>query len=128
MSQKIRYFKLDRWRKGKVITIISDYLKDVDDVILAIIFGSFIELESFRDIDIAIYTPNVDIDKIIWYSAELELTLNIPVDIIHLNTIPTTFKYYVLTKGLVIYEKYPGIYEALLNQVVDEKYLLNHIR
>ena len=127
MSQKIRYFKLDRWRKGKVITIISDYLKDVDDVILAIIFGSFIELESFRDIDIAIYTPNVDIDKIIWYSAELELTLNIPVDIIHLNTIPTTFKYYVLTKGLVIYEKYPGIYEALLNQVVDEKYLLNHI-
>ena len=127
MSQKIRYFKLDRWRKGKVITIISDYLKDVDDVILAIIFGSFIELESFRDIDIAIYTPNVDIDKIIWYSAELELTLNIPVDIIHLNTIPTAFKYYVLMKGLVIYEKYPGIYEALLNQVVDEKYLLNHI-
>jgi len=127
MSQKIRYFRLDRWRKGRVITTISDYLKDVDDVILAIIFGSFIELESFRDIDIAIYTPNVDIDKIIWYSAELELTLNIPVDIIHLNTIPTAFKYYVLMKGLVIYEKYPGIYEALLNQVVDEKYLLNHI-
>ena len=128
MSQKIRYFRLDRWRKSRVITTISDYLKDVDDIILAIIFGSFIELESFRDIDIAIYTPNVDIDKIIWYSAELELTLNIPVDIIHLNTIPTAFKYYVLTKGLVIYEKYSGIYEALLNQVVDEKYLLNHIR
>ncbi len=56
------------------------------------------------------------------------MTLNIPVDIIHLNIIPTTFKYYVLAKGLVIYEKYPGIYEALLKQAIDEKYLLNHIR
>ncbi|RLG58931.1 nucleotidyltransferase domain-containing protein [Candidatus Geothermarchaeota archaeon] len=128
MSQRIKYFRLDRQRKNEIIATISGYLKDVDDVILAIIFGSFIELESFRDIDIAIYAPNVDIGKIIWYSAELELTLNIPVDIIHLNIIPTTFKYYVLTKGLVIYEKYPGIYEALLNQVIDEKYLLNQIR
>lgn len=93
-------------------------------ILLAILFGSFIELESYHDIDIAIYTFKEDLTYYAKLSAKLELILKIPIDIVPLNQVSTKFRYKILTKGLIIVEKTAGLYEAILNQTYDElKYL-----
>ncbi len=52
--------------------------------------------------------------------AKIEFELKIPVDVVPLSGIDPKFKWKILTKGLLIIEKKPGLYEALLSQTIDE--------
>jgi predicted nucleotidyltransferase len=73
----------------------------------------------FRDIDIAIYSHAMDIDKLLKINSELELELGIPVDIVPLEQLNPTFRLKTLGRGLVIVEK-PGIYEYIFMLTCDE--------
>lgn len=107
-------------RKKKILEIIREVLEQEDKVLLAIVFGSFVELESFRDVDIAVYSLDSSLDYIASLSAKLELKLDIPVDVVPLTEIDAYFRYYVFTRGKIILEKVPGLYEALLRQTEGE--------
>jgi len=120
LESEYRYFRLSEHEKEKILEIIREVLEQEDKVLLAIVFGSFVELESFRDIDIAVYSLDSSLDYIVSLSIKLELKLDIPIDIVPLTEIDTYFRYYVLTRGKVILEKVPGLYEALLRQTEDE--------
>ena len=87
---------------------------------LAIVFGSFVELNSYRDVDVAIYAKSKDLEYIARRSAKLELELGIPVNVVPLDEISSKFRYNVLVNGIIVVEKISGIYEALLNQTLDE--------
>ncbi len=118
---RYRYFEMDVEERRRIIDRIVETLKERDDVLLAIIFGSFVELPEFRDIDIAVYVCRRDVLKaVIGLANILEERLGIPVDVVPLDYLPTRFRHYVLTKGVVILEKAPGLYEALLSQTIDE--------
>ncbi len=115
-----RYFRMNEHEKERVLDRVRELLMHEDKVLLAIVFGSFVELESFRDIDIAVYSLDTSLDYIAKLSAELELKLGIPVDIVPITELDPYFKLSILTRGKVILEKVPGLYEALLREAEDE--------
>ena len=59
-------------------------------------------------------------DAVIKLSVELEERLRIPVDVVPLNVVSPSFRHYILTRGEVVLEKRPGLYEALLMRTLDE--------
>jgi len=79
-----------------------------------------IELKTFRDIDLAIYTLNKSLNYITELSLMLEEMIKIPIDVVPIDEVSARFRRYILTKGKVILEKYPGMYEALLIMTLDE--------
>jgi predicted nucleotidyltransferase len=83
-EERFRYYRLSRDEKEALLKKIKEFLSRYD-VDLAIVFGSFVEGEVFRDIDIAIYSHAMDMDKLLKISSELELELGIPVDIAALD-------------------------------------------
>ena len=122
--KSLKYYSLSAEEKRKVIGLIREILSKEEQVLLAIIFGSFIELSSFRDMDIAVYSLNTTLNYLTELAVKIEEKLKIPVDVVPINNLPSKFKHYVLIKGLVILEKNPGLYEALLSQVTDELTLM----
>ncbi len=128
IDNELIYFSLNDEEKTKLISEIKETMFSNAQVLLAILFGSFIELDHFRDIDIAVYIPNATLKHIIRLSVELEKKLKIPVDVVPLNELPTKFKYNILLNGKVIVEKRKGLYEALLSQTLDELMIMEKIR
>jgi len=122
MSLGYKYFRAN---KKRLLERIKGFLDKDDNVLLAIIFGSFIELKNYRDIDMAVYLKKYDLDYILSLGAKLEFELEIPIDIVPLNEIDANFKKYILTKGQIIVEKVPGLFEALMNMTYDELFLIN---
>lgn len=118
---RYRYF---RGGKDAAMARIRDLLVREPHVLLAVIFGSFVELESYRDIDIAIYSLKRDLDYYLGLGARLELELGIPIDIVPIDEVPPRFRFEILRRGVVVVEKIPGLYEALLSQAVDELELM----
>jgi predicted nucleotidyltransferase len=117
-EERFRYYRLCRDEKEALLKKIKEFLSRYD-VDLAIVFGSFVEGEVFRDIDIAIYSHAMDIDKLLKISSELELDLGMPVDIVPLDQLNPIFRLKILRKGLVVIEK-PGIFEYLFMLTCDE--------
>jgi len=114
---------------GLASLLLKLYLNNVEYLVgaeLAIVFGSLVELESFRDVDVAVYASSreLDLDAVIKLSVELEERLHIPVDVVPLDAISPSFRHYILARGKVVLEKKSGLYEALLMQTLDELVVL----
>jgi len=117
MSSAYRYFE---GNKEEILRKLRSVLNSEEEVLLAIVFGSFVELNSYRDVDVAIYAKSKDLEYVAKLSAKLELELGVPVDVVPLDEISSKFRYNVLVNGIIVVEKISGIYEALLNQTLDE--------
>jgi len=92
--------------KKEVIKKIENFIKSHEKIIFAYIFGSFIEDETFNDVDIAIYVNENSISaKEIFYEIELsnqlEEIIKIPVDVIMLNRASDSILYRA-SKGILI--------------------------
>ncbi|ADM28655.1 DNA polymerase beta domain protein region [Ignisphaera aggregans DSM 17230] len=121
---KFRYYRMDQEEKRKVIEKLREVLQ-AEGIRLAILFGSFIEAESFRDIDIAIYLEDPqDLDRVLEIGMRLEEKLDIPIDVAPLQFLSPRFRLKVLTKGLPIIEE-SGLYEAMLIQTLDELIIMS---
>ena len=114
-----RYYRLSPTEREGLLEKIRNILER-KDVELAVVFGSFVELESFRDIDIAVHGKNLELEDVLQMSAELEDVLKTPVDVVPLSTLNPKFRHHVLVKGKMIIDRRPGLYEALLIQALDE--------
>lgn len=85
----------------KVIKKISEILSAKDEVLFTYLYGSFIEKEIFKDIDIALYLDEKMINEIdivdyeIDLSLQIEKELKIPVDVKIINFAPLSFRYSV---------------------------------
>ncbi|MEM0376853.1 MAG: nucleotidyltransferase domain-containing protein [Thermofilum sp.] len=119
-GDRYRYYRLSPEEKRALKEAIRSTLEG-RGVELAIIFGSFTELESFRDVDVAVYArDSLDLDDAIKLAAELEERTRTPVDVVPLEKASPKLRHHILTKGEVLLEKQPGLYEALLMQTLDE--------
>jgi len=119
-------FKYYSKPKEEVVSKLEKALRHEKNILLAIVFGSFVEFNKYRDVDLAVYTLRKDLGYLAKLSAKLELKLGIPVDVVPIDEAPVTLRYKILTKGTVILERAEGIFEALLSQTLDELYILEH--
>lgn len=117
-EERFRYYRFSKNEKEILLKKIKEFLSRYD-IDLAIVFGSFVEGDVFRDIDIAIYSYAMDLDKLLKINSELELELGIPVDIVPLDQLNPIFRLKILRKGLVIVEK-PGVFEYFFMLTCDE--------
>jgi len=121
---KFRYYRMDQEEKRRVVEKLGEVLL-AEGIRLAILFGSFVEVGSFRDIDIAVYLEDPqDLDRVLEIGVRLEEKLGIPIDIAPLQALPPRFRLRVLTKGLPVIEEL-GLYEAMLIQALDELVVMN---
>jgi len=116
---EFKYCRMSPEEKRAIIEKLKEVLR-AEGVRLAILFGSFVEADSFRDIDVAVYLEDPqDLDRILELGAKLEGELGVPVDVAPLQALPPRFRLRVLIRGLPLVEE-PGLYEAMLLQAVDE--------
>jgi predicted nucleotidyltransferase len=117
-EERFKYYRFSKNEKEVLLKKIKEFLSRYD-IDLAIVFGSFVEGDVFRDIDIAIYSYAMDLDKFLKINSELELELGIPVDIVPLDQLNPIFRLKILRKGLVVVEK-PGVFEYFFMLTCDE--------
>jgi predicted nucleotidyltransferase len=119
LNDKLKYYILSSEKKNTLLEKLKDILHGLS-VELAVVFGSFVELDSFRDIDIAVYRRDTSLEDILKLGNMVEEALSYPVDIIPLDIISPRFRLHILTKGIVMLEETSGLYEYLLKRSLDE--------
>ena len=119
------YYSLSDKERELVISRIRDVLREFG-VILGILFGSFVELGEFRDIDIAVYGRGLDLDKLLSLGARLEEALGMPVDVVPLTDVDPGFRLSIMERGVVVLEDVDGVFEALMSEALDELYVMTH--
>ena len=118
LEEGYRYYSLKENEKKAVLDRVRKVLEK-RSVGLAILFGSFLEGEAFRDVDVAVYSENLDFDELLRLGVELELELGMPVDLAPLDQLSPKFRLEVLRRGLIVVER-PGVYENLYMRSQDE--------
>ncbi len=96
-KKKFTYHKASEEDKKKIITIIKQVLSKRKEILVAVVFGSFTNSNTFRDIDIAVFTGyTIPYNKVEEYqetlAKELEKQLKIPVDITIIDYAPPWIK------------------------------------
>lgn len=119
-KEKLRLYRLSKDEKRELIKRIKDILSEKDEIIVAIIYGSFLEGLNFRDIDVAVYVgKRINPLK---YGAKLEKQLGelgFPFDVRLLNFAPPWFIKKVVETGLLLLDK-EKIIDALHLAALEE--------
>ena len=122
---KRKAYQLGREGKEKLIERLRDFLRSRDEVVFAYVFGSFLEEETFHDIDIGIYLSEIPQEESTQYGLALNQTLSsnlrIPVDVRVLNFAPVSFLYHVI-RGKLIVERDEEVSTTLVEQTI-QRYL-----
>ena len=124
-SEGYTYYSLSDKERELVISRIRDVLRGYG-VVLGILFGSFVELGEFRDIDIAVYGRGLDLNRLLSLGARLEEALGMPVDVVPLTDVDPEFRLSIMEKGVVVLEDVDGLFEALMSETLDELYIMTH--
>ncbi len=86
--------------KEKILGDIKKNLLQHNSIIFVYVFGSFIEINDYNDIDIAVYSNSDNFDSL-KLSCELERQLRINFDVIDLKNAPD-YLIYEISKGKVL--------------------------
>lgn len=94
------------------------------------IHGGFLEAESFRDVDIAVWLEEGEdpFRYAVEVAAKLEGELGIPLDLHVLNESPLPFKYQVLTKGLLLFSRDEGVRSRVVDETIRQYFDLKLLR
>jgi len=130
---KFRYYSLPNVEKDIILIKLREIIKTEDEVLFAYVHGGFIERNSFRDIDLALWIK--DLNKSLYYmtvfSVILSNKISIPVDIQVLNEAPLPFKYNVFMRGALIYSKDEclrlKVVEEVIRKYIDFKELIKSL-
>jgi len=107
-----KFFNLNKKEKDKIIDKIKSILLIDDNIEFSYIFGSFIQDNFFRDIDIGIYLKNINENEVFDYefkiSNEVSLKCKIDIELIDvrvLNFAPFPFLVNVFKDGILLFTK-----------------------
>lgn len=102
---KTNTYTLTGEEKRRLEQVAGEILRKHGEVLFAYVFGSFMAPLSIHDIDIGVYTTDVDKKTSTGYALDLaeELSrgLKLPVDVRVLNFAPLPFCYHVIRGGLL---------------------------
>jgi len=120
-----KIFEVTEEIRENVIKKLREILGKKKEIVLAIVFGSFVEYEKARDIDIAIYTieKKDELESYIYadeLAEELRKYLNKPIDIIVLNNVGEGILQRAL-KGIPIIVRNKRLYIGLKMLAIETK-------
>ena len=119
MSENLefKYYRVKDEERNKLLERLRQELLKQEDILFAYVHGSFIEVESFKDLDVAVWVndPERSFEYSVNLSVKLELKLRVPIDVHVLNEAPLPFKHHVFTKGALLFSRD----EELRAKVVD---------
>ncbi len=115
-----RLHRLELRGREEVIEQLAAVLADRDDLSFAMLFGSFLDADAFRDVDLAIWTTasaaaGLDVDLAVRLSRELGL----PVDVRRVNDAPVPFLFHVL-RGRVVAVRDPELLAGLMERTARD--------
>ncbi|MCD6368552.1 MAG: nucleotidyltransferase domain-containing protein [Thermoproteales archaeon] len=121
--EKFRFYELEPREKERIFNELKMMLSGYGEVLLAVIYGSFLKNYPLRDIDVALYICGEDdpLDYKFRLDKVLSERLGYPVDVRILNNAPSWFILEVLENGKVLVDKVPGMVEKLYKKALDEK-------
>ena len=95
--------RLTRAEREAVLTRLAACLAGRTDVVFALVFGSFLEGQAFRDVDLGIWTadaagPRIDLEL----ATTLSAAVGLPVDVRRVNDAPVPFLFHVLRGRVVV--------------------------
>ena len=100
---KIVYYEAKGKGKDKIIDKIKNILTKEKRIKVAYIFGSFINRNKFRDIDIAIYAiPELNFDEQLMLGSVIEMELEIAIDLVQIQDLNPCFRFKILKNGIPI--------------------------
>ncbi len=101
-----RHHVLGAEERGSVEETLAGMLATERGVTFAYLYGSFVESESFHDVDVGVYLADVQPDQMTAAALELGQRLServhLPVDVRVLNGAPDSFLYHVLQGRLLL--------------------------
>ena len=120
MAPMSRLHQLELGAREQVIERLAALLADRDDLSFAMLFGSFLDADAFRDVDLAIWTttsaaPGLDIDLAVTLSRQLGL----PVDVRRINDASVPFLFHVL-RGRVVAARDPELLATLMEHTARD--------
>jgi predicted nucleotidyltransferase len=126
-------YSIIQTEKEKIENKISHLLRKRNEIIFSYIHGSFLE-GNFRDVDVAVYLK--DEEKALQYEIKLEREIEdiigFPADVRVLNHAPLSFRFSVITNGILLFSKNEKIrcdFESLsIVEYHDFNYLMNIYR
>ncbi|NWG01533.1 MAG: nucleotidyltransferase domain-containing protein [Syntrophaceae bacterium] len=114
--------------KDRIINLIEDVLNKDDRLVFAYLYGSFVEEEKFRDIDIGIYIKNPD-DNPFFISSDIQTKLSQTskqrglsliadlFDVRIINHAPFTFLKRIFKEGELIVDNNPDLRTDMIEYV-----------
>lgn len=119
---EFKYHELSVEDRSELIDKLAKLLDDVSEITFAYVHGGFMERDSFRDLDVAIWIE--DRDRAFFYtvdfSAKIEVGMGVPVDIQVLNEAPLPFKYHVFTQGKLLFSKDEVLRIRMADEVIRQ--------
>ena len=111
--------------KAIIQNTVVRYLEPIDEITLVFLFGSVVNRDSFRDIDIAVRLVR-DFPRTNYLNFQLELQLELQkvlkneVDLIILDQAPPLLRYKVLKTGILIIEKDRAAFRDFFKRTIYE--------
>lgn len=97
MARMSRLYRLTPADRERRIHQVEAALAIRPGVVLGLVFGSFLDQEAFRDIDLGIWTaPSADPREDVALAALLSETTGLPVDVRRINAAPVPFLFHAL--------------------------------
>jgi len=125
--ERFTFYDLLWSERLKVLEKIAEVLESRSEIELAVVYGSFVKRGArFRDIDVAVYLcegPS-SFDYLFELMDLLESVTGYRVDVVVLNDAPAYFGVRVLSKGVVLFERRPGLCLLLYKRFIEEKQAL----
>jgi len=119
---RFRYRRLSAEQKLRLLERLTERLEGVRELLFAYVHGSFMERDSVRDLDVAIWIG--DPDRAFYYtvdfSAELEVEMRFPLDVQVLNQAPLPFRHYVFTRGRLLFSRDENLRVRLVDEVTRQ--------
>lgn len=120
-------------KKKAIQTKITDYLSKQQDIMFAYLFGSFVDQDKYRDIDIGIYLdPSPDLIRLGSLQAALDKLLKgTKADLVLLNGVPQekpTLGFQVINRGKLLLNKNRSLQNDFKNRTVDHYFDTAYLR
>lgn len=131
---EVKSFTLTNGEKKRLMEVLKNELSREDGIVLAFLYGSFLEERAFRDIDIGIFikegkppSPTYELDLENRLSKALNVTF--PIEIRVVNKAPITFLYHVITGKLLVCkdeEAFTDLVTTVARKYQDLQPILSH--
>ncbi|MGB9842751.1 MAG: nucleotidyltransferase domain-containing protein [Caldisericia bacterium] len=119
-----KFNKLTKKEKDILKKDIKNFLLLDDNILFAYIYGSFVNEDNYRDIDIGIYLKNIEDNKVFDYefkiSYELSEKLNMNIEILDvrvLNFAPYSFLVNIFKNGILLFSRNYDFLTDLIEEV-----------